>query len=265
MTAKNYLSMKPIIIGLVGLLLWSCRAGLFAQNAFDVVSCKSQVARSASTQRGLFTVHQRCGHVLYEIPLIMLDRVMLISTEFAALRERAGDAQTSRRSADTHLVRWVRRGDQVHLELVQFDMRAEGGLDATRAAGQMSPGFLIRSFDVLSEGADGAPVIDVTHLVFSDLPAGFAQEFRRRFRMVQVDPQRSYIESVKVFPQNIEVKFSQTWTANPEDLAKQPESGDNPIPPEHGVFVSGKHAAVARAAHARPLRGPQGRLLRRAL
>ncbi len=212
--------MKPITLGLVGLLLWTCRGGLFAQNASDVVSCNSDVATSASTQTGLFTVHQRCGHILYEIPPIMLDRVMLISTEFAARRERKGDAQTSGRDADTRLVRWVRRGDQVHLELVQFDMPADGGLGLTRAVGQMSPNFLIRSFDVLSEGADGAPVIDVTSLVFSDLPTGFAQEFRRRFRMGQVDPQRSYIESVKVFPQNIEVRFSQTWTANPEDLAE---------------------------------------------
>jgi hypothetical protein len=190
----------------------------------------------------------------------MLDRVMLISTEFAALRERAGDAQTSGRFADTHLVRWVRRGDQVHLELVRFDMRAEGRLGPTRAVGQMSPGFLIRSFDVLSEGADGAPVIDVTSLVFSDLPAGFAPEFRRRFRMVQLDPQRSYIESVKVFPQNIEVRFSQTWTASPEDLAKQPESGDNPIPPSMG-FSFQASMLLPRAAHARPLRGSQDRLL----
>ena len=228
--------MKPIVVGLVGLLLWTCGGGLFAQNALDLVSCNSHVASSARTQTGLFTVHQRCGHVLYEIPPIMLDRVMLISTEFAALREREGDAQTSGRSADTRLVRWVRRGDQVQLQLVQFDRRADGGLGLTRAVGQMSPGFLIRSFDVLSEGADGAPVIDVTSLVFSDLPTGFAQEFRRRFRMAQVDSQRSYIESVKVFPQNIEVRFSQTWIPNPEDVGKQPESGDSPVPQSMGFL-----------------------------
>jgi hypothetical protein len=117
-------------------------------------------------------VHQRCGHVLYEIPPIMLDRVMLISTEFAAVRGRRGDAQTSGKFADTRLVRWARRGDQVHLELVQFDMRAEGEPGLTHAVGRMSPGFLIRSFDVLSEGADGAPVIDVTSLFFRTcLPA----------------------------------------------------------------------------------------------
>jgi hypothetical protein len=39
-----------------------------------------------------------------------------------------------------------------------------------------------------------------------------------------------------VFPQNIEVRFSQTWTANPEDLAKQLESADNPIPPSMGFL-----------------------------
>ena len=228
--------MKPIIFGLVGLVLWTCGGGLFAQNAVDVASCKSPLARSTNSQTGLFTVHQRCGHVLYEIPPIMLDRVMLINTEFAALREREGDAQTSGRFADTRLVRWVRRGDQVHLELVQFDMRADGESGLPRGSGQISPGVLIRAFDVLSEGADGAPVIDVTNLVFSDLPTGFVQEFRRRFRMVQVDPKRSYIESVKVFAQNIEVRFSQTWTSNPEDLARQPESGDNPVSPSMGFL-----------------------------
>jgi hypothetical protein len=166
----------------------------------------------------------------------MLDRVMLFSTEYAALRERVGDAQTSGQFADTRLVRWVRRGDQVHLELVPFDVRAAGEPGRTRTVEHTSPGLLIRSFNVLSGGADGAPVIDVTSLFFLDLPTGFAQEFRRQFRMVHADRQRSYIESVKIFPQNIEVRFSQTWTANPEDLAKQSESGDGSVPPSMGFL-----------------------------
>ena len=61
--------------------------------------CYTHVTPSASTQVGLFTVHQRCGHVLYEIPSAMLDRVMLISTEFAALKSREGDTQTAGRFA----------------------------------------------------------------------------------------------------------------------------------------------------------------------
>jgi hypothetical protein len=98
------------------------------------------------------------------------------------------------------------------------------------------PGLLFVAFAVQSEAAGGAPVVDVTNFVFSDMPTGFAQEFRRRFRMAQADPQRSYIESVKVFPQNIEVRFSQTWTPNPEDLAKQTESADNAVPPSMGFL-----------------------------
>ena len=150
--------MKPITIGLVELLLWTGTGGLFAQNTFDVVSCNSHLARSASTQTGLFTVHQRCGHVLYEIPPIMLDRAMLMSTEFAALRERAGDAQTSGRFADTHLVRWVRRGDQVQLQLVQFDLRADAARGPPSERGRMYRGVLIRTFDVLSEGVGAGGV-----------------------------------------------------------------------------------------------------------
>ena len=202
--------MKSIIVGLLGSVLWSYEGVSFAQTKRDLLACNYNTPISAHAQTGLFTVHQRCGHVLYEIPPSMFDRDMLISTEFAALRAREGDAQTSGRFADTHVVRWVRRGDQVHLQLVQLELGVDRGPGPTRAIGRVSPSFLIRSFDVLSERADGAPLIDVTSFVFLDLPTGFTQEFRGRFRMVQVDPQRSYIDSVKVFPQNIEVRFSQT-------------------------------------------------------
>jgi len=231
MTAKNRFLMKSILAGLLQLLLYSCSGGLFAQDVSNVVPCHVHVTPNASTQVGLFTVHQRCGHVLYEIPPVMLGRVMLISTEFAALKSREGDTQTAGRFADTHMVRWVRRGDQVQLQLVQFDLRADAARGPPFERGRMYRGVLIRSFDVLSEGAGGAPVIDVTSLVFFDIPAGSTQEFRRRFRMMQPNAQRSYIDRIKVFPQNIEVRFTQTWTANPEEFAKQSESSDNALPP----------------------------------
>src|SRR6266853_4717458 len=103
--------MNPSFCGLCALLLCALGASSSAQDTFDGTSCNSRAATSAQTQRGLFTVHQRCGHILYEIPVIMLDRVMLINTEFAALKEREGDAQTSGRFADTRVVRWVRQAD----------------------------------------------------------------------------------------------------------------------------------------------------------
>ncbi len=221
--------MKKIIVGIVGLLIVGCRLNSSAATAndgtaIDTAACNPQAAAAALI--GLFTVRQRCGHVLYEIPPTVLDRVMLITTEYTALGGSEDDAQASGLFADTRLVRWVRRGDQVHLEFVRLEMRADEGRGLTRAVEQVFPGVLIRAFDVLSEGKDGAPVIDVTNLVLSDLPTGFSQEFRRRFRMVQMDSKRSYVQSVKVFSQNIEISFSQTWNPDPKDLTKEPQPAE---------------------------------------
>ena len=50
-----------------------------------------------------------------------------------------------------------------------------------------------KSFTV--EGANGAPVIDLTTTVVNEVPAGFALDLMRHFRMRHIDPRRSYIHT----------------------------------------------------------------------
>ena len=219
--------MRNVTVALAVLLVASCGGELHAETAIDNRACNSQSAKEVLN--GLFIVHQRCGHVLYEIPPGVLDRDMLITTEYTAFGGTEGDTRTSGLFADIRMVRWIRRGDQVHLELVKLEMRAdEGRRELTRAIQRASPAVPLRTFDVLSEGKDAAPVIDVTSLFLSDLHTGLAPEIRHRLRMVQVDSQLSYIRGVKVFPQNIEVSFSQTWNPDPKDLAAEaPQPGEH--------------------------------------
>ena len=120
-------------------------------------ACDRPAAR-LSRGSGLFAVHEQCGRVYYEIPPAMLGRAMLINTEFAALKERQHDVHTSGRFADTRLVRWLRNGDQVRLELVKYEKRRVVAEDQQSAPGQLAADGLIRSFTVLDEGTDGAPI-----------------------------------------------------------------------------------------------------------
>ena len=219
--------MRKIIFGLALFALLPTDS--FAQTALDSVPCHSHSPKMAGTQSGLFTVHMKCDRLLFEIPPTMLSRVMLLNTEFAQLGGGQSDAIAPGVTADTRIVRWVRRGDQVHLELVQFEMRADDEPSLQRAVEEVSLGYLIRSFDVLGEGGGGAPIIDVTSLFVFDVPQGFAQEFRRKFRMGQVDPKRSYVDQVKAFPQNIEIRFFQTWLPDAKDLAREPGPTEMPV------------------------------------
>jgi hypothetical protein len=226
--------MKAGILTLAAsLLLGLPAAPALAINASDVAPCRPGLPQQLRTLKGLFTVHVVCDHVLYEIPLDMLDRDMLLNTEFAALS--AGTEKLAPGAVvENRLVRWTRRGNKVYLEAVQYEMRAEHMSNLQRGVEAASLRPVIKAFEAIAEGENGAPVIDVTGLYVTDVPEGFAQEFKTYFRMSTIDPKRSYIETVKVFPRNVEMRYFQTWMADPKALAQSYEPGRSPIPASLG-------------------------------
>ncbi len=216
-----------------GLLLALPAAPALAINASDVAPCRPGLPQQLRTLKGLFTVHVVCDHVLYEIPLAMLDRDMLLNTEFAALS--AGTEKLAPGAVvENRLVRWTRRGNKVYLEAVTYEMRAPNMPSLQRGVEAASLRPVIKAFEAIAEGENGAPVIDVTGLYVTDVPEGFAQEFKTYFQMTAMDPKRSYIETVKVFPRNVEMRYFQTWMADPRALARSYEPGRSPIPASLG-------------------------------
>jgi hypothetical protein len=226
--------MRAWLLALVtGSLLALPAAPALAINASDVAPCRPGMPQQLRTIKGLFTVHVVCDHVLYEIPPAMLDRDMLLNTEFAALS--AGTEKLAPGAVvENRLVRWTRRGNKVYLEGVTYEMRAENMSSLQRGVEAASLRPVIKAFEAIAEGENGAPVIDVTGLYVTDVPEGFAQEFKTYFQMSAIDPKRSYIETVKVFPRNVEMRYFQTWTADPRALTRSYEPGRSPIPASLG-------------------------------
>ena len=232
--APQYLRMKAWILALAaGLLLALPASPALAINASDVAPCRPGMPQQLRTLKGLFTVHVVCDHVLYEIPLNMLDRDMLLNTEFAAL-STGTEKLAPGAVVENRLVRWTRRGNKVYLEAVQYEMRAANMSNLQRGVEAASLRTVIKAFEAIAEGENGAPMIDVTGLYVTEVPEGFAQEFKTYFQMTAMDPKRSYIETVKAFPRNVEMRFFQTWTADPRALARSDEPGRSPIPASLG-------------------------------
>ena len=85
-----------------------------------------------------------------------------------------------------------------------------------------------RVFDIIGEGPGGEPQIDLTSIFTSEVPAGFALDLMRHFHMRAVDPRRSYVQTVKAFPGSIDVRFYQTWMADPAELRKATDDEERP-------------------------------------
>lgn len=219
--------MTRLLATLIGAAALLCAPAAWSMRATEVAPCRPNMPQEVRSFTGLFTVHVVCDHVLFEIPPKLLNRDILFNTEFSGLS--AGVEKLAPGAVvDSRVLRWVRRGNKVFLENVRYEMRADNtsGLDRGVEATQINTVGVV--FEAVAEGKDGAPIIDVTTL-FTETPRGFAMEFKRYFDMSTNDPKRSYIDSVKVFPQNIEIGFHQTWVPDPKEFEDSYKPGRTPI------------------------------------
>ncbi len=220
-----------------------------AARTANVLPCSPGKPKSEQVVSGLFKVHVVCDRVRFEIPRRLLGRDMMVNTELTAMS--AGVEKFAPGAVVANLVvRWTRRGDKGYLERVSYEMRAEPGSGLERSVEAARLTSVVMVFEVVGEGADDAPIMDVTPL-FVETPPAFGQELKQYFQMSTLDPKRSYIEHVKAFPTNIEVVFHHTWVPDPKDLADSYRSGGTPLPGALGFTF---HASLLLLPE-QPMRG----------
>jgi hypothetical protein len=196
----------------------------------------------------MLTVHVICDRVIFEIPPHGLNRDLLVNTEFAAL-STGSDFVAPGSVVDNRVVRLIRLGNKIFLEDVRYEILARQQPNIQRGVEAASLRTVIRVFDIIGEGSGGAPQIDVTSVFTSEVPAGFALDLMRHFHMRAVDARRSYVQTVKVFPGSVDVRFYQTWMADPTELRSA--NDDEERPPTLGFIF---HASIL-ALPQTPMRG----------
>ena len=207
------------------------------------------ITDKARTDSGLFIVHRVEDAVFYEIPSTVIEKELLWVTQIAKTQSGFGYGGTS---VGNRVVRWQLRDETVLLRDVKFRIRAP---DAARSVKQaveatsLEP--IIRSFPVKAWGKDRAPVIDVTALFMEDVPQFSA---KRRLNASGIDKKRSFFESVKSFPGNIETEVMLTYklsgaTSRGGGSTPAPRrrrgGGTRRDPSQDGVTVTLHHSMVA--------------------
>ena len=148
---------------------------------------------------GLFDVYQDDATYYYMIPDEELGKEFLLVTRISKTADNVGYGG---QKANTQVIRWDRRGDKVLLRVVGYSNRASEDSPIYEAVRNSNLEPIIRSFDIeaFNEDTTGV-VIDVSSLFTGDIPALGLQSFRRTSLKVRsVDAKRSYIESIKSFP-----------------------------------------------------------------
>ncbi|MEM9325872.1 MAG: zinc-dependent metalloprotease [Bacteroidota bacterium] len=176
------------------------------------------ITDDALSDEGLFTVHQVDDKYYYEVRHDLLNRDMLWVTRFVNLPSGFGGGYVNAGSkTNEQVVRWERFQDQLLLRIQSFNAVANDSLPIYQSvqANNYQPilyAFPIKSFD----GDSSASIIDVTDLFTSDVKAlsGLSSNLRKSYKVKKLDGKRSFINSIKSFPLNIEVKQEMTYDAD---------------------------------------------------
>ena len=173
------------------------------------------ITAKARKKDGLFKTYKVDDRWFFDIPDSLLNREMLIVSRLNKVPSgvSVGNQQYGGEELNEQVWQWERRGKQVFVRVPSYSVRADSTSDMYQSVKNSNLSTIIASFDIKAYNKDtSGVVIDVTDFYNGDIMAiGATDELRKAYKTTALDPTRSYIDTVKTFPLNIEVVTSKTY------------------------------------------------------
>ncbi|MDX1462762.1 MAG: zinc-dependent metalloprotease [Marinirhabdus sp.] len=185
------------------------------------------ITKEAVTDQGLFKVHKVKDNYFYEIPKKFYKKDMLWVSRIAQIPTGLGGGYVNAGSkTNEQVVHWERFQDKLLLKVKSYTNIADSTKAISKSVSVNNYEPTLEAFDIKAINEDStAVVIDVTKFFTSDVQAisGLGPRLRKQYKVKKLDGSRSFINSVKSFPMNIEVKQDMTYDASepPSNSATQ--------------------------------------------
>lgn len=170
------------------------------------------ITKSAVSDTGLVIVHQIDDSFFFEMHPDLFGRELLLVTRQAKTPAVGYGGE----EVNTTVVRWERRYDKILLRAVSYVNVADDSLPISRAVKSSNFEEIIEAFPIKAYNKDSSRVvIDVTTMFTSDVGLLTPGEgVRKEYKISRLDKDRSYIDFIHVFPENVEVENVITFAAS---------------------------------------------------
>ncbi|MDA7779293.1 zinc-dependent metalloprotease [Flavobacteriaceae bacterium] len=174
---------------------------------------KEIITKEAITDKGLFDIHKVKDKYYYEINDSLLGREMLMVTRIAKTASGLGFGGGKQ---NTQVLRWQKKDSKILLRVVSHNIVASDSLPVSEAVLNSNFEPILYSFKIESRGIDSiSTLIDVTKLFNEDVkPLGFPQSRRKGYKISSLNSKKSFIESIKSYPENIESRHVKTYNSS---------------------------------------------------
>jgi hypothetical protein len=177
------------------------------------------ITAKAKTQQGFFNVHKVEDRYYFEIPDSLLHRdLLVVNRVYAAAAElRVSQIGFVGDEIGESVIRFEKGpNNKMFIKSISYPDRStdssENGLYRSFINNNVQP--IVAAFDIkaFSKGADGT-VIDLTDYINGDNELLFFSGItKKKYGLAALLADRSYTESVKAFPVNIEIRATKTYT-----------------------------------------------------
>ncbi len=174
---------------------------------------KDIITKEAITDNGLFDIHKVKEKYYYEINDTLFGREMLMVTRIAKTASGLGFGGGKQ---NTQVLRWQKKDNKILLRVVSHNVVASDSLPVNEAVLNSNFEPILYSFKIESKGIDStSTLIEVTKLFSEDVkPLGFPQSRRKGYKISSLNSKKSFIESIKSYPENIESRHVKTYNSS---------------------------------------------------
>ena len=176
------------------------------------------ITSKTKTDDGVFKVHETNNQFIYEIPKSFLGKEMLLVTRIKELPAGLGGGYVNAGSKiNTQVIVWEQFKNKILLKVKSYNAIASDSLPIYKSvvANNLEP--VIYAFEIKTQNTDSTAVlVDVSDFFSSDVKAitGLPDSFRKTYKVKRLDASRSFINSIKSYPNNIEVVQDFTFEAD---------------------------------------------------
>jgi len=173
------------------------------------------ITKDAKSQEGLISVHNVEQDWFFEIADSLLEEEILVTSRVSGFVKGLNFGGAGVRSQPQQVIRWQKKGDKILLRSVSYNSVASHEDPIYRSVKNNNFEPIIRAFDIKTMKKDSSSyVINVNSFFTSDVPmiSAMSSFQKKNFGIRGVDGQRSFIEDIKAFPENINVKHVLTYT-----------------------------------------------------
>lgn len=179
---------------------------------------------------GLFNTYKVDGKYYYEIPDSLLNREMLVVTRYIQTPTglKTFGQQYGGEELNNQVWKWERHDKQVFIRVPSFSVRADSTSDMYQSVKNSNLDAVLASFDIKAFNKDTTGVlIDVSDFYNGDIAAiGLSDDVKKAYKISGVDATRSYIDTIKSFPINLEARTLKTY-----------RSGESPTDNSNGAVT----------------------------